>query len=85
MDNGFSKIDSLLDEPIPSYGFDYTLYKVLDNDTAYNALISYVVPGSPAEEAGLQRGHWIMMMNGDYITKKVESELLQGEVPVNFR
>lgn len=78
MDNGFSKIDSLLDEPIPSYGFDYTLYKVLDNDTAYNALISYVVPGSPAEEAGLQRGHWIMMMNGDYITKKVESELLQG-------
>ena len=32
MDKGFSNIDSLLDEPIPSYGFDYSLYKVLDND-----------------------------------------------------
>ena len=80
MDKGFSNIDSLLDEPIPSYGFDYSLYKVLDNDTAYNALISYIVPGSPAEEAGLKRGHWIMMLDGDYITKKVEPELQQGGV-----
>ena len=76
MDKGFSKIDSLLDEPIPSYGFNYSLYKVLDNDTAYNALISYVVPGSPAEEAGLKRGHWIMMLDGDYITKKVYKEVV---------
>lgn len=80
MDDGFSKIDSLLDKPVPSYGFRYTLYKVLDNDTAYNALVSYVVPGSPAEEAGLERGNWIMMMDGDYITRKVEQKLKQGGV-----
>lgn len=80
MDNGFSKIDFLLDEFILSYGFDYILYKVFDNDIVYNVLIFYVVFGLFVEEVGLQCGYWIMMMNGDYIIKKVELELLQGSI-----
>ncbi len=49
-----------------------------DIDTAYNALITYVIPGSPAEAAGLVRGDWIMKVDTSYISKKYETQLLQG-------
>lgn len=49
------------------------------NDTAYNALITYVIPESPASEVGLKRGEWIMQINDDYITKKTEKLLTEGE------
>lgn len=78
-DKGFSTIDTLDDAPVLTYGFDYLLYKVLDNDTAYNALITYVIPGSPAAGAGLERGHWIMMVDNDYITRRNEEVLTEGE------
>lgn len=77
-DKGFSTIDTLDNTPVLTYGFDYMLYKVLDNDTAYNALITYVVPGSPAAGAGLERGHWIMMVDNDYITRRNEEVLNEG-------
>lgn len=77
-DKGFSTIDTLDNEPVLTYGFDYMLYKVLDNDTAYNALITYVLPGSPAAGAGLERGNWIMMADGDYITRRNEDVLNEG-------
>ncbi|WP_368164817.1 S41 family peptidase, partial [Bacteroides cellulosilyticus] len=65
--------------PTPSYGFDYSLYRISGNDTAYNALITYVIPESPASEVGLKRGEWIMQINDDYITKKTEKLLTEGE------
>ena len=64
---------------MPSYGFDYTLYSIVGNDTAFNALITYVIPGSPAAEVGLKRGEWIMKVNDDFITKKTEELLKEGE------
>ena len=64
--------------PETGYGFDYTLYSIADNDTAYNALVTYIIPGSPAEEAGLKRGEWIMMVDNEYITKKNETILTEG-------
>ncbi|WP_303207196.1 S41 family peptidase [Bacteroides oleiciplenus] len=79
LDKGYSSVDTLYATPPPSYGFDYTLYRIADNDTAYNALITYVIPESPAAEIGLVRGEWIMMINDDYITKKTESLLNEGE------
>lgn len=78
-DKGFSTIDTLDNEPVLTYGFDYMLYKVLANDTAYNALVTYVIPGSPAAGAGLERGHWIMMVDNDYITRRNEEVLTEGE------
>jgi hypothetical protein len=51
-DKGFSTVDSIMDTPLPSYGFDYTLYKVATSDTTYTALVSYVAKNSPAEDAG---------------------------------
>lgn len=78
LDDGYSRIDSLYDVPETGYGFDYTLYSIADNDTAYNALVTYIIPGSPAEEAGLKRGEWIMMVDNEYITKKNETILTEG-------
>lgn len=78
LDDGYSRIDSLYDVPETGYGFDYALYSIADNDTAYNALVTYIIPGSPAEEAGLKRGEWIMMVDNEYITKKNETILTEG-------
>lgn len=79
LDKDYSSVDTLYATPTPSYGFDYSLYRISGNDTAYNALITYVIPESPASEVGLKRGEWIMQINDDYITKKTEKLLTEGE------
>lgn len=76
--DSYSFVDSVMETPLPTYGFDYSLVRSQDIDTAYNALITYVIPGSPAEKAGLQRGNWIMKVDTSYISKKYETALLQG-------
>lgn len=76
--DSYSFADSIMESPLPTYGFDYSLIRSVDIDTAYNALITYVIPGSPAEEAGLKRGDWIMKVDTSYISKKYETQLLQG-------
>ncbi|MDO4164237.1 MAG: S41 family peptidase [Bacteroides sp.] len=78
-DDGFSSVDTLNNDPVIGYGFDYTLSTATDNDTAYYAMITYVIPDSPAAEAGLERGEWIMMVDGDYITADNDSILDDGE------
>lgn len=77
-DNKFSFADTVLSAPLPTYGFDYTLVKNSQIDTAYHALITYIIPGSAAEKAGLKRGEWIIKMGPQYISKKYEKRLLQG-------
>ena len=76
--DSYSFVDSVMETPLPSYGFDYSLVRSADIDTAYNALITYVIPGSPAADAGLERGNWIMKVDTSYISKKYETQLLQG-------
>lgn len=71
----YSTIDSLIPatRSIPytdySYGFQFTTNRVEGNDTALYAHVLYVVPESPAGEIGLQRGDWIMEMDGEPITE----------------
>lgn len=77
-DNQFSFIDTVLSAPLPTYGFDYTLVKNSQIDTAYHALITYIIPGSAADNAGLKRGDWIIKMGPQYISKKYEKRLLGG-------
>lgn len=82
----FSTIDSL-DAPatrgVPStdygYGFQYTTNHMEDNDTALYARLLYVSPDSPAGEAGLERGDWILEMDGEPITENNYSRLNGGE------
>ncbi|MBR5298347.1 MAG: hypothetical protein IKU29_10845 [Parabacteroides sp.] len=45
-----------------SYGFEYATFK--DNKNYY-AWVLYVLPGSPAADAGLKRGDWIIAIDSD--------------------
>ncbi len=76
--DSYSFVDSVMETPLPTYGFDYSLVRSADIDTAYNALVTYVIPSSPAAQAGLKRGDWIMKVDTSYISKKYETQLLQG-------
>ena len=82
--DSYSFVDSVMATPLPTYGFDYSLVRNPDIDTAYNALITYVIPGSPAAQAGLERGDWIMKVDTSYISKKYETYLLQGTKAVTL-
>lgn len=77
----FSTIDSLEAETrsIPytghSYGFQFTTNRVEGNDTALYAHILYVAPGSPADDIGLERGDWLLEMDGQPITSRNQAAL----------
>ena len=45
-----------------SYGFEFASYK---NGNLYYAWVLYVLPGSPAAEAGLERGDWIIAVGSE--------------------
>lgn len=48
-----------------SYGFDFAISNVKDGSATYKAaIVIYVLEGSPAEEAGLKRGDWILGVDG---------------------
>nr|WP_320058276.1 S41 family peptidase [uncultured Bacteroides sp.] len=49
-----------------SYGFEFNLYPI--GDSHYAAHLLYVAPNTPADEAKLKRGDWIVKMNTDFIT-----------------
>lgn len=82
--DSYSYVDTVMDAPLPTYGFDYTLVRSIVNDTAYNALITYVIPDSPAADAGLKRGNWIMKVDTSYISRRYETQLLQGTKAVEL-
>lgn len=60
-----------------SYGFDLATYK--DGKTAnYYAWVLYVLPGSPAADAGLKRGDWVIAAGADAPNVKNVSTFLNG-------
>lgn len=65
-----------------SYGFDFALYvdPVTQSQSASDryARVLYVLPNSPASEAGLKRGDWITAVGGKQITEKNYVELMNG-------
>lgn len=77
-DNLYSSVDTIITTPLPTYGYGYSLQKVPANDTAYYALVSYVLPNSPASSINLKRGDWIMKVNDTFITRKTENQLLNS-------
>ena len=83
-DNLYSYVDTFTLAPIPSYGFEYSLQSVANNDTAYYALINYVLANSPASDAGLIRGDYIMKVNDEYITRSNQTSLLNSGLAVEL-
>lgn len=59
-----------------SYGIEFR--GIFLTKTQIAALVLYVVPDSPAEDAGLERGDWIIQMDGKYITTNEMFASLQG-------
>ncbi|MDR3140410.1 MAG: hypothetical protein LBU37_01575 [Tannerellaceae bacterium] len=45
-----------------SFGFEFQYYNVI-NFNKYGLMVLYVLPSSPASEAGLERGDWIYIIN----------------------
>ncbi len=71
--------NSLYVDEESTYGFDFAIYSDPTGTTAhYMARVLYVLPDSPASEAGLQRGDWITEIDSTYITTSTYSKLLEG-------
>ena len=79
--DSYSFVDSVMETPLPTYGFDYSLVRSADIDTAYNALITYVIPGSPAAQAGLVRGDWIMKVDTSISARNMKPYCCKGQKP----
>ncbi len=65
-----------------TYGFDFILYvdpvtQSQSSPTRY-ARVLYVLPDSPAKEAGLKRGDWISAVDGETLTQKNYMALVSG-------
>ncbi len=65
-DDDYSSIDSLLYTNDYSYGIRFITQSATDS-TLY-ALVRYVIDDSPAAEASLDRGDWIMEIDGEPLT-----------------
>lgn len=73
-EDAFTKIDSLTTLKA-DYGMTYNMQKLSDEDV-YAAMVTYVEPGSPAGIAGIERGTWIMEVDGVGITSANSSTVL---------
>ncbi|MBR1542376.1 MAG: peptidase S41 [Bacteroidaceae bacterium] len=76
-DDKVSYIDTACSVPVVDYGYELMMSQV--NDTAYMAVITYLEPNSVAALAGLQRGEWIMGVDGAFITSSTQELLADGE------
>lgn len=74
-----STSSSLYIDETSSYGFDFILYSDPTGTTAHRmARVLYVIPDSPAEDAGLKRGDWITQIDGTNLSSDSYSSLRQG-------
>lgn len=70
---------------IDSYGFEFVRYVIKNGSNTYKAaLIIYVLKDSPAEQAGLKRGNWIIGVNGGSGSIQ-EYEILESGGSVSFQ
>lgn len=70
---------SLMLDRTSTYGMEFALTSDPTGTTNHTfARVLYVLPGSPAEEAGFQRGNWISAINKKRITSDNYQQLLKG-------
>lgn len=65
-----------------SYGIDFALYvdPVTNSQSAIEryARVLYILPGSPADQAGIKRGDWISAIGGEQLSTKNYLSLIYG-------
>lgn len=61
-----------------TYGFDFLLYTPKGAPKERVARVIFVLPGSPAAEAGLKRGDWITGIHGETLTQSNYGYLYNG-------
>ncbi|MCE2615745.1 PDZ domain-containing protein [Bacteroidaceae bacterium 14-104] len=62
------------------YGFEFEVMTDPLRTTAHTmARVLYVMPNSPASEAGLKRGDWITAVGGDQLTVNNYTKLIDGD------
>lgn len=72
---------SMMLDRTSTYGMEFILTNDPTGTTAHTfARVLYVLPDSPAEKAGIQRGDWISAVNQDRITTDNYKQLIQGGV-----
>lgn len=76
-DDKVSYVDTACSVPIMNPGFELALNQI--TDSSYIALVTYVEPRSSAATAGIQRGEWIIAMDGNELTSTILEELVKGE------
>lgn len=67
-----------------SSGFSYGIYPKDLNNVNLVALINYIVPGSPADLAGLKRGDVITKINGSQLTASNYDQLANTQVSLTL-
>ena len=73
------KSRSMMLDRTSTYGMEFILTNDPTGTTAHTfARVLYVLPDSPAEKAGIQRGDWISTINQDRITTDNYKQLIQG-------
>ena len=76
-----SSTRSFMLERTSTYGMEFLITSDPTGTTAHTfARVLYVLPGSPAEEAGIQRGDWISSINQERITTDNYKQMIQGGI-----
>ena len=65
-------------ESLKSYGIEFDATITFNNDTAYALQVLYVESDSPADDAGLMRGDWIIKRDDRFIVKSRIDSLYKG-------
>lgn len=75
----YTVIDNWIAGISKTMGYDFQLYLLNSNSTDVYGVIRYVLPGSPAEKAGLMRGDIFIKIDGTQLSTTNYSSLISKE------
>lgn len=67
-----------------TYGFEFIKVTDASDNNNIKAIILYVLPNSPASDAGLERGDWIIKIDDSNIVNSQMADILYGDVSRTF-